>query len=46
MITFQTRPGDDGVGAATCGIITTGSVMRIDITSGGSGYIESTKYLV
>ena len=42
MITFQTAPGDDGVGAAaTCGIITTGSVMRIDITSGGSGYIEA-----
>ena len=39
MITITTAPGDDGVSAAaTCGIITTGSVMKVDITSGGSGY--------
>lgn len=42
MVTFQTAPGDDGVGAAaTVGIITTGSVMKIDVTSGGGGYWEA-----
>ena len=39
MVTIQTEKGDDGVGAAaTVGIITTGSVMSIAVTDGGSGY--------
>lgn len=42
MITITTSPGDDGAGAAaTCGIITTGSVMKIELTNGGSGYWEA-----
>ena len=39
MVTIQTEKGDDGVGAAaTVGIITTGSVISVAVTDGGTGY--------
>ena len=42
MVTIQTEKGDDGVGAAaTVGIITTGSVISVAVTDGGSGYATS-----
>ena len=42
MITITTEKGDDGAGAAaTCGIVTTGSVMKIELTNGGGGYFEA-----
>ena len=42
MITIQSAKSDNGVGAAaTCGIVTTGSVIKVNVTDGGSGYITA-----
>ncbi len=41
-VNFTAQPGDTGSGAQGTAVVSTGSVTRLELTAGGSGYVSPT----